>query len=169
MAGKAPDLAGQRFGALVVIQRAANRGKSACWLATCDCGKQAVIRATSLRTRHSISCGCLRGNLRHGMNKTPTYVSWAGMIQRATNPNRNRSARYVERGIQVCSRWRSFSNFYADMGKRPEGRTLDRIDNDRGYEPGNCRWATRSEQSKNRAPFKRYRSRAGEPAFWGLE
>lgn len=81
---------------------------------------------------------------------TPTYSSWADMVQRCTNPKRKRYADYGGRGIQVCDRWRKFENFLADMGPRPEGMELDRIENDGNYEPGNCRWSTPTTQSNNR-------------------
>lgn len=88
-------------------------------------------------------------------SRTPTYVTWAGMIQRTSNPHHSRYSTYGGRGIQVCDRWRSFPNFLADMGERPEGLTLDRIDNSKGYEPGNCRWATLSEQERNKQRWGR--------------
>ena len=93
--------------------------------------------------------------VRHGHNrkvgrKTPTYLSWDNMIQRCTNPNRPEYPYYGGRGITVCDRWRSYENFLADMGERPDGLTLDRINNDGNYEPGNCRWADRETQVRNR-------------------
>lgn len=89
---------------------------------------------------------------RHGMHNTPIYRVWEAMIQRCTNPNNARWADYGGRGITVADRWRDFVNFYADMGPRPDGLTLDRIDVNGNYEPGNCRWATYKEQRANVRP-----------------
>lgn len=88
--------------------------------------------------------------VKHGMRRTPTYNSWDNMTQRCKNPNRAEYGYYGGRGIEVCDRWALFENFLADMGERPSGLTLDRIDNDGNYEPGNCRWATKAEQMTNR-------------------
>lgn len=90
------------------------------------------------------------GNIRHGLFHTRAWVSWNMMLQRCTNPKRDKYEYYGGRGIKVCERWLTFENFYADMGERPEGWSLDRMDVNGNYEPGNCKWATKKEQANNR-------------------
>lgn len=141
---------GLTFGKLKVISEV--RVKKGRVLCVCKCGSRTFRKVSDLRRGKTSSCGCDWGSkrTRHGMWGTRTYRSWHMMIQRATNPNDPRFADYGGRGIEVCDRWRDFENFYADMGLRPDGKSIDRIDVDGDYEPSNCRWATPSEQQRNR-------------------
>lgn len=147
------DLRGQTFGRLTVVNEAEPIGGRTAWRCTCECGNEKVTRRDHLTSGDTISCGCAPravAVLKHGQADTPLYKRWSGMIGRTSRPNNSDFRHYGGRGISVCERWREFENFAADMGPtfRPE-LTLDRIDNDRGYEPGNCRWATRAEQNRN--------------------
>lgn len=150
------SLAGMKFGRLTAISRSPNRGRKTCWLCVCDCGSEDAYEAEKLKNGNTQSCGCLRAEMRalanttHGKTMTKAYESWASMIQRCTNPKKKQFANYGGRGIKVCDRWLKFENFLADMGECPSGKSLDRINNDGDYEPGNCRWATRKEQMRNR-------------------
>lgn len=158
------ELTGEHFGKLVVLARVGTDERGHIWRLRCECGNEVERRTADLmRTRRPPkSCGCLRHvgqngrRWKHGQShraserESPTYGSWSAMIQRCTNPNSVNFADYGGRGITVCERWRDFQAFLADMGERPKGMTLDRENNARGYEPGNCRWATRSEQNRNR-------------------
>ena len=158
---------GRRHGRLVVIRRACNTitGRAQ-WLCDCDCGTRTVVSGKNLRTGNTRSCGCLRvaqgkATGKRGLSRThrhctggyegrksPTYGTWQGILQRCTNANRPEWMNYGGRGIGICERWRnSFEAFLADMGERPTGRTIHRINNDGNYEPGNCKWATYFEQN----------------------
>lgn len=122
-------------------------------LCRCICGREKEVRRDHLRNSASTSCGCAYPprNLRHGMQGTPTWQSWTAMRQRCNaGPGRHHYQYYAARGITVCERWRSFENFLTDMGERPEEMTLDRINVDGNYEPGNCRWADVKTQRANR-------------------
>ena len=151
-----------KYNRLTLIRRLGSKAsdgrKMALWL--CDCGRQ--HRAPFLRVKSGVpkSCGCLRReskpNLKHGMKGSPEYSSWVAMNNRCHSHTSKDYPRYGAKGIAVCDRWhKSFEEFYADVGPRPRGTTLDRYPNYSGnYEPGNVRWATAREQAHNRKDFK---------------
>lgn len=157
------DLKGKRFGNLVVLRfdsiRKPYTKKRTYWLCLCDCGKEKVILGNTLVSGLNKSCGCLRfsglGKSKHGHTHghkhSRTYNSWAQMKSRCLNPQVKDFKDYGNRNITICDRWKdSFENFLEDMGERPKGLTLERIENSKGYSPDNCKWATRLEQSRNR-------------------
>lgn len=155
-----PVSAGTRFGRWTVTENSGPGERTV--PCRCDCGTRKRATITNLRSGKSQSCGCIRRemvtehNTSHGQSGTSEYWIWKAMIQRCTNPNDQRWADYGGRGITICQRWReSFEAFYADMGPRPVGLTLERVDNDAGYSPGNCKWATRAEQARNKRPSRR--------------
>lgn len=163
MAKPASDILGQRFGKLVAIARAGSVNRNAAWECQCDCGITKTIQARHLKSGNTVSCGCYAIEVRttHGMkNDGPLYWTWSAMIQRCTNPNHQAFKNYGARGIRVCERWRGrdgYVNFLSDMGERPDGMTMDRIDNDGNYEPGNCQWATWDHQAATRRPKSKNR------------
>ncbi len=151
------NLAGQTFGRWSVKSYAGKRSNKNTWLCECDCGKTGVVGTGILKSGRSASCGCLQKErvgasaATHKLSKTPLYQIWAGMIQRCENSKASQFHNYGGRGITVCGRWRSsFEAFLDDVPARPSNKhSLDRIDNNGNYEPGNVRWATMLEQSNN--------------------
>lgn len=155
---KTKDITGQRFGMLVAqwpVGR--NHDGITYWLFLCDCGILKIAKGRDARCGDVQSCGCIR--VKHGHTRgrqvetnrgSVEYRAWGAMIQRCTNPNNPAWEYYGGRGISVCDRWLTFANFIADMGLRPAGLTLERMDNDKGYSPDNCKWATRKAQMLNR-------------------
>lgn len=152
------SLVGRSFGRLVVTERADTVAGHIRYKCRCECGAEKVIHGSALKAGLTKSCGCMateskkdrKTQLRHGKTGSPEWHTWEGMKKRCLNPKAHGYKNYGGRGINVCERWLTFDNFYADMGERPAGMTLDRWPDTNGnYEPGNCRWATKLEQCNN--------------------
>jgi hypothetical protein len=175
------NLSGLRFGRLLVLGYVGLTNKRSTWLCLCDCGTERKVAGSSLGN-NTKSCGCLareelaeRNRRKNGppLKSHPEYWIWDSMRRRCLNPQDASYPGYGGRGIGVCPSWaKSFEAFLADMGKRPSSSlTLERIDNDGNYEPGNCRWATRAEQSRNRRNnvFLEHNGRRMIAADWAKE
>lgn len=148
---------GQRFGRLVVIGEAPRFNGHKMLVCQCDCGSIKTAYQSKMIKGHTRSCGCFSIDSRrermttHGKTGTRAYIIWKHIRQRCHNPKDAAFKDYGGRGITVCDRWReSFENFLADMGECPLGLEIDRIKNDKGYEPGNCKWSTKTENCRNR-------------------
>lgn len=180
------DLLGKKFGKLLVVSQAATLvPKRPRWNCACECGGASTVRQDNLVCGHTRSCGCIGTTVglqaaaaarglrsstvgRRHAPPTRTRSSWISMLSRCRYRKNKRYARYGGRGVTVCERWLRFENFLADMGERPADTSLDRINNDGNYEPGNCRWATRLEQAANtsKSIFLEHRGRRMPIADW---
>ena len=156
------DMTGKTFGRLKVVRLAYMR-KEAIWECSCSCGRTAVVSGYLLRAGKTNSCGCLRAEIRPSLTRTHgassltsspelrrTWMCWKGILSRCNNPNTRIYQHYGGRGITICDRWNNFQVFLSDMGLKPHGYTIGRIDNNAGYHKENCRWETMSEQANNR-------------------
>lgn len=154
------DLTGMRFGRWVVKSKGQSAHGQARWICVCDCGLEKLVYAPQLRSGVSTSCGCFRAEqvikakTVHGhasnANRNPTYRSWESMKSRVFSDHYKGRHYYKDAGIKVCKEWLDFNNFLHDMGERPKGTTLDRINPFGNYEPNNCRWADAKTQRNNR-------------------
>jgi hypothetical protein len=150
--GRCINLSGQRFGRLIIESKAEERNRSGdiLWNCICDCGNTSKVNTESLKSGNTKSCGCI--NIKHGRRYTKEYHTYRSMKDRCLKEDSHGFSHWGGRGITVCDRWLGYDgpkNFLDDMGICPEGKSLDRIDNNGNYEPSNCRWATNKEQSRN--------------------
>lgn len=163
MGGACIDISGETFGRLTVIERCGYKDLHVAWKCRCECGKITIVSGSELRRGKSRSCGCGNYDVVHGQGKkgqqTRLYRIWNGIKQRCCNPNREKYKDYGSRGITVCDQWATFIGFYNDVSEAyfahvaihgEADTSIDRIDNDKGYCPENCRWSTRKGQRANR-------------------
>lgn len=165
--GKFVDYTGERFGRLVVIGKShTDNNKKIVWKCLCDCGNEALARTHDLKTGHTNSCGCYQREMTskasrtHGMRHTKIYHTWLDMKDRCFNPKNKRFEDWGGRGITVCDEWKhDFQAFHDHVSRLPHfgeaGYSIDRINNDGNYEPGNVKWSTATEQNRNKRNVKK--------------
>lgn len=169
---------GKKYGRLTVIESAGRTPRFPSgashdlWLCSCSCGVVRTYNGNNLRRGLSNSCGCFRSDLArralttHGMTGTPEYRTWRRMIERCENPNHESFDLYGGRGILVARVWRrNFTRFFSDMGPKPRGCSIDRINSNKNYAPGNCRWATPTQQARNMRSNRRLKYRGQDLAM----
>jgi len=172
----------EKYGLLTVLGRDPQDGGYS--FVRCDCGTEKRVQNYHMRKGNTRSCGCLhkklssaragvmhKANTKHGMARSKVMSVWFGMRQRCNNPNSRFFSHYGGRGITICERWDKFENFLEDMGEPGPDMTLDRIDNSKGYEPSNCRWATRKDQQNNRRAcrYVTYKGETKTISEWAAE
>ncbi len=154
------DMMGEKYGRLTCIAPGKSTRSSKYWICKCECGGTTEVSRTNLKQGSVRSCGCLWDESRkangkksfkhgHSIKHSRTYTTWECMRQRCLNPKEKWYRRYGGRGVTICKRWDDFATFLKDMGERPKGKTIDRINSDGNYEPFNCKWSTPKEQSDN--------------------
>lgn len=150
--GKFVDISGLKIGGWTISSEFKKVRTSIHWKCKCECGIEKFVLGSSITSGKSNSCGCLnRKNKRHGLSKTTEYYSWNAMMSRCYNEKNIGYNLYGGKGITVCEEWHSFENFLRDMGKKPDKEyTIDRIDGEKNYSKENCRWATKTQQTRNR-------------------
>lgn len=178
---KLKNLAGQPFGKLLVLERVKSTNKNAKWLCVCACGNKCEVQSCHLTSGHTTSCGCSRKRMltKHGKSNTGIYRTWRDIKDRCHNPQNARYKDYGGRGITVCPQWvdgeNGFLTFYNDVSKLPhfdeKGYSINRIDNDGDYAPGNVEWSSRKEQANNtrRNRILAYKGERKTMAQWAKE